>query len=469
MHPRLHHRIIQYPLQPEGGVTLICDIKMTNYNDYKHKIITAKEAVDLVKDGDEIVTGLGASEGRAFLEELHTIADEVKNVRACNCLPMTDFEFFQPQYKDKFSVDGWFYTPVIRKMHKEGNASFIPNNLHRAATDRLLHVKPNIFVNVCSSVDKHGYVSLSTGNTYERAMLDAADISILEINPNFPRTFGDLQVHVSEVDYFIEADYPVPSIPDVPSTDTEIAIGQIIADLIHDGDTIQLGIGGIPNAVAGFLYEKKDLGVHTEMLTSEMARLAQAGIITGKKKNYNTGKMTATFVMGDQNLYDFVDDNTAVQIMRGSYTNDPYVIMRNDNMVSINTAIEVDVTGQVSSESIGSMQISGTGGQADTARGAQKAKNGRSIIALRSTAMVRNEEGVKVPTSTIVPILKPGAIVSLQRQDVDMVVTEYGVASLRGTSVEERVKRLTAIAHPDFRDNIVREALERGIVGRISR
>lgn len=440
---------------------------MTNYNEYKHKIITAQEAVQMVKTGDEIVTGLGASEGRAFLEELHTVSDNVENLRAANCLPMTYFEFFQPEYKDKFFVDGWFYTPVIRKIHKSGNASFIPNNLHRAASDRLLHVKPNIFVNVCSSVDEHGYVSLSTGNTYERAMLDAADISILEINPNFPRTFGDLQVHVSEVDYFIEVDYPVPTIPVAPSTDIEVAIGQIIADLIHDGDTIQLGIGGIPNAVASFLYEKKDLGVHTEMLTSEMARLAQAGVITGKRKNYNTGKMTTTFIMGDQNLYEFVDNNPSVQVMRGSYTNDPYVIMRNDNMVSINTAIEVDITGQVCSESIGSMQISGTGGQADTARGAQKSKNGRSIIALRSTAMVRNEEGVKVPTSTIVPILKPGAIVSLQRQDVDMVVTEYGVARLRGTSVAERVKRLINIAHPDFRDDLAREAVERGIVGRI--
>ncbi len=440
---------------------------MTNYNEYKHKIITAQEAVQMVKTGDEIVTGLGASEGRAFLEELHTVSDNVENLRAANCLPMTYFEFFQPEYKDKFFVDGWFYTPVIRKIHKGGNASFIPNNLHRAASDRLLHVKPNIFVNVCSSVDEHGYVSLSTGNTYERAMLDAADISILEINPNFPRTFGDLQVHVSEVDYFIEVDYPVPTIPVAPSTDIEVAIGQIIADLIHDGDTIQLGIGGIPNAVASFLYEKKDLGVHTEMLTSDMARLAQAGVITGKRKNYNTGKMTTTFIMGDQNLYEFVDNNPSVQVMRGSYTNDPYVIMRNDNMVSINTAIEVDITGQVCSESIGSMQISGTGGQADTARGAQKSKNGRSIIALRSTAMVRNEEGVKVPTSTIVPILKPGAIVSLQRQDVDMVVTEYGVARLRGTSVAERVKRLINIAHPDFRDDLAREAVERGIVGRI--
>ena len=430
------------------------------------KYITVEEALKFVKSGDEIVTGLGCSEGQAFLEKLHTIDENIKDVSVTNCLPMSHFTFMEEKYADRFHVNGWFYSPIMRNVHKQGNASYMPNNLHQAAVKRLDHIKPNIYVGSVSAVDEHGYLSLSMGNTYERRMMDAADIVILETNPNFPRTFGDVQVHVSEVDYLIECDYPVPLLPTPKISEKDMLIGKFIADLVHDGDTLQLGIGGIPNAVASYLYDKKDLGIHTEMVTSEMARLAKAGVVNGSRKSVHKGQIVATFIMGDAELIEFVHDNPSVVIMDGNYVNNPFNIAKNDNQVSINTTIEIDLTGQCASESIGHTQYSGTGGQADTARGAYYSNNGRSIIALYSSAMVRNPEtGIREEKSKIVSQLTPGAIVSLQRQDTDIVVTEYGVAYLRGTNVKERVERLIAIAHPKFRDQLREDAIRNGIIG----
>ncbi len=433
--------------------------------DYSTKLITVDDAVKLVKSGDHIVTGLGGSEAKDFLTKLHTIASNVENVTVTNCLPQSDFEFMHEEYSHVFSVDGWFYTPLMRKVHKQGNASFIPNHLHLASVKRLSHIKPTFYVGSCSAVDKHGYVSLSLGNTYEKRMIDAADIVILEANPNFPRTFGDIAVHISEIDYIIESDYPVPVLTSGEPSEKDMKIGKFISDYIEDGSCIQLGIGGIPNAVAAMLYNKKDLGIHTEMITSEMAKLAKAGVITGKYKTIHKGQMVGTLVLGDQELYDYIDDNPSVMIFDGNYVNDPRIIAKNDNQISINTALEIDLTGQVCSESIGSMQFSGTGGQADTAIGAQDSKNGKSFIALYSTAMVKNKEtGEREEKSKIVTQLEKGAAVSLSRNDVDYVVTEYGVAALRGTNIRERVERLIAIAHPDYREKLYKEALAAKII-----
>lgn len=433
--------------------------------DYSQKIITAQEAVKLVKSNDEIITGLGAGEGRNFLMELHTIADKVNNVTITNCLPMSEFPFMKEEYRDVFNIDGWFYSPALRKAHKNGNVSFIPNHLHLAGIKRLAHRNPNIFVGSASVVDKYGYVSLSTGNTYEKRVLEAADIVILEVNPNFPVTYGDVEVHVKDIDYIIEADYEVPVLPESPINDKDRLIGNFIADYVKDGYSIQFGIGGIPNAVAEALMDKKDLGVHTEMLTSGLMKLAKAGVINGSKKTLHRGKMVCTFALGSKELYEFLDHNPAIMVLDGNYVNDPYVIAQNENQISINTTMEIDLTGQCCSESIGSVQFSGTGGQSDTAIGAQKAKNGKSFIALYSTAMVRNKEtGEKEEISKIVAQLKPGAAVSLSRNDVDYVVTEYGVAILKGTNVKERVERLIAIAHPKFRDQIYQDAKEAGII-----
>ena len=433
---------------------------------YEDKYISIEQALEMVKSGDVIVTGLGAAEAGLFMGQLHTIADRVRGVKVTNCLPTHPSQIYDPKYVDSFEVDGWFFAPQMRKAHANGNMAYIPNHLHLACTKRLQFVKPNIYVGAASMPDKHGYVSLSLSNTYEKRMLEASDLVILEVNPNMPYTLGDLQVPVSEVDYLVRADYAPPVIPDAPFSEKDAAIGKLIAEMVPDGSCIQLGIGGIPNAVAAALEQKNDLGVHTEMLTSGMMRLAKMGVINGKCKQTYRGKMVTTFAMGVPELYEFIDYNPAVAVMDGAWVNDPYVIAQNDNQVSINTSLEVDLTGQCASESLGSRQFSGTGGQSDTAVGAQMSKNGKSIIALYSTAMVKGPDGQKQEVSKIVPQLMPGAAVSLSRNDVDRVVTEYGVAELRGTSIRDRVARLIEIAHPKFREQLWDQAVEVGILGR---
>lgn len=434
--------------------------------DYSSKIISVEKALSMVKSNDHIVTGLGAAEAGDFMGQLHTIADRVRNVNITNCLPTHPSRIYEPQFAESFNVDGWFYAPQLRKAHANGNMAYIPNNLHFAATKRLEHVKPNIYVGASSMPDKHGYVSLSLSNTYEQRMIEKADIVILEINPNMPYSLGDVQLPVSDVDYMIESNYMPPNMPDAPFSEKDAVIGKLIADMVPDGACIQLGIGGIPNAVGEYLKTKNDLGIHTEMLTNSMVRLAKMGVITGKCKNINKGKMVTTFAMGSQELYDFLDYNPSVAIMDGCWVNDPYTIMQNDNQISINTTLEVDLTGQCASESLGSRQFSGTGGQSDTAIGAQNSKNGMSIIALYSTAMVKGKDGQKHEVSKIVAQLMQGAAVSLSRNDVDRVVTEYGVAELRGTNIRERVDRLIAIAHPDFRTQLREDAVRVGIIGK---
>jgi acyl-CoA hydrolase len=302
-------------------------------------------------------------------------------------------------------------------------------------------------------------MSLSLGLVIEKQLIEAADLVILEINENLPWTLGDTQVHISEVDYVVENHAPLPEMPVVPPTEAEESIGGYIAELIEDGSTLQLGIGGIPNAITPFLMNRKDLGIHTEMFTDGMVDLYNAGVITNRRKTQWKGKMVGAFALGTKKLYDFVDDNLGVEFQQGWITNDPYIVGRNYKMISINTALQVDLMGQVCSQSIGHKHFSGTGGQLDTHRGAQLSPGGRGIIALRSTA--RNNE-----ISTIVPILSPGAEVTVPSQDIDTVVTEYGIADLKGLCVRDRAKALINIAHPDFREQLKEEVMRMGIVPR---
>ena len=428
------------------------------------KYITVEKALKLIKSNDILVSALAAAEPKELLRNLHTIAGEVENVTVTTCLPIEEAEYFSnEEYLGSFKMDGWFYTGAMRKVQKSGAVSFIPNHLHLAATKRLAHKKPNVFIGTATPPDHHGFVSLGLSNVYEKRMLEEAELVILEENPNYPRTLGDVEVHLDDIDYLIKTDYQVPELPDTQPSEKDLQIGRLIGEQIEDGSCIQLGIGGIPNAVAYSLMDKKDLGIHTEMFTSGLMKLVKVGAVNGKRKQMYKGKHVAAFALGTKELYDFIDDNPSVLILDGHWTNDPYVIAMNDNQVSINTTLEIDLTGQCASESIGHVQYSGTGGQSDTAVGAQKSKNGRSFIALYSTAMVRDKEtGEREEISKIVPLLKPGATVSLSRNDVDMVVTEYGIAHLRGTSVRERVDRLIQIAHPNFREELLQKAKELG-------
>jgi len=430
------------------------------------KRVKIDQIYDLVQSDSEIVVGMAANEPQAFMKNLHTIADRVNNVTVTNCLPITNAEFFTSgEYAESFNVDSWFHTKALRKASKHGNISFIPNHLHFAGQRRLDYKKPNIFITAATPPDKHGFMSLSTSNVYEKEMVEQADIVVFEINPNFPRTFGDMEVHVRDVDYLVEVDYDVPTLPNIEPNEKDMKIGQLIADHIHDGDSIQLGIGGIPNAVAKSLHGKKDLGIHTEMFTSGMIDLIESGAVNGKKKTLHRGKHVCCFAMGSKAVYDYIDNNPSVMILPGSYVNDPAIMGLNDNQVSINSTIEVDLTGQCCSESIGTMQVSGTGGQSDTAVGAQNAKNGRSFISLYSTAQIKNRETGEIEEiSKIVPTLKPGAAVSLSRNDVDYVVTEYGIVRLRGRNIRERAELLISIAHPKFRDQLRQDAIKAGFI-----
>jgi len=416
--------------------------------------ISVQQALSFVKSGHHIASGLGAAEGQSFLSLLHTV--DTHDITLTTCLSLRSYPFMEAQYAHIFTNESIFLSPPTRAMQGSGNVSYIPSHLQHCGVKRLAHVKPNIYVGAASMPDKHGYVSLSVSNTYERRMIDAADMVILEINPHYPRTFGDVELHVNDVDYFIDADYVVPELPEAPVGELDAAIGAHIAGHINDGDCLQLGIGAIPNAVADALLGKRDLGIHTEMLGNGLVKLLKSGAATNKRKTLHPGKTLATFALGTREVYEYIHDNPSVLLFDANYINDPYTIAMNDYQVSINTTLEIDLTGQCCSESIGPRQYSGSGGQADTAIGAQRARGGRSFIALYSTAMIKNDRGERERVSKIVPMLRQGATVTLSRNDVDFVVTEYGVAALRGTSLAERKRRLIAIAHPDYREALTK-------------
>jgi acyl-CoA hydrolase len=428
--------------------------------DYSSKKISVEGALALVKSGDNITVGLGGNEPQAFLKQLHTIANRVDNVTITNCLSTVDGDYIEEPYLSQaFFIDTWFITPALRKLRDTGHVSFIPNHLHIAAFKRNYNRKSNIMICSASMPEESGRIRFGCSNTYEEEIAKSADLVILEISPNVPHVFGDNYLEWEDIDYVIECDYALGTIPDVESNEKDMKIGKLISQLIHDGDCVQVGIGGIPNAVCEALKTKSDLGVHTEMMTTGIMELMRLGVINGKKKQVDIGKVVCAFALGNQEMYEFMDNNPDILIKNGALVNDPYVIAQNDNQVSINTTVEIDLTGQCCSESIGPMQISGTGGQADTAIGAQMSKNGRSVIALYSTALIKDTAtGEKKTISKIVPMLRSGAAVSLSRNDVDWVVTEFGMTCLRGATIRERAERLIEIAHPDFRETLLEEA-----------
>lgn len=425
---------------------------MTYKELYRQKLITPQEAVQKVQSNNEIVVAVAASEPPALLSQLHTIADRVENVSVLMTLTLGEYDFYmKPEMKGKFILNAWYYGNGPRKVHDQGTVSYNPTHLHNAITKRVTVRHPNVFFGTAAPVDNHGYLNLSLGLMYEKEALEQADLVILEVNENLPRTHGDTQIHIRDVDFIVENHRKLPALPPVTPTEKDKIIGQYIAELVEDGATIQLGIGGIPNAAAMFLTNKKDLGVHTEMLSDPVVDLVEAGVVTGKQKTLWKDKTVATFAFGSQKLYDFINNNQSVEFHRGSIVNDPYIVAQNHKMTSINTTLQVDLFGQCCSEAIGHRQYSGSGGASDTAIGAQRAKEGKSIVALYSTA--KNDT-----LTSIVPLLSSGAAVTISRNDVDYVVTEYGIAHLRGRNIRERVDRLIAIAHPQFREQLRHEA-----------
>ena len=427
---------------------------------YKQKLTTADEAVKAVKSGDWVDYGWSVCSADALDKALARRMGELTDVKIRGgILTHKPAIFDVPNAAEHLCWNSWHMGGIERKAVNEGLAYYIPlryselpgyyRNCIKSLDVAMFQVAP---------MDEHGYFTTGTVGMSNRMMVENADIVILEIDENMPRTFGNTYIHVSEASCVYQGPNEMFYMPERPQSELDLKIGQFVADLIEDESTLQLGIGGIPNAVAVALRDKHNLGVHTEMLSDSLIDLYRAGVVTNSAKTLHKDKMVTAFSFGSKAAYDFLDNNPNVLHLEVGYTNDPAVIRQNRKMVSVNTTLQVDLTGQCASESIGTLQLSGTGGQTETASGARQSEGGKSIIALHSTANVKNADGERERVSTIVPTQPAGMAISLMRADVDFVVTEYGVASLRGASVRDRAMELISIAHPDYRDQLMYDA-----------
>ena len=366
--------------------------------------------------------------------------------------PQEEYPFLKMEgMEDVISILSIFYGKSLRDIHATGRVSFVPNNLHACVDAMLRTKKPNVFVGAVTPMDRFGYVCMSTSQQFELELFDVCETVMLEVNTALPHIAGTTRIPVEKVHYFMEGEDTVFNAPVYPRTEIQETIADYAASLIHDGDTLQLGIGGMPDAVAERLTDRQDMGIYTEMLGSAMGKLMACGAVNNSRKSFHRNRTVAAFTWGTKALYDYIDDNPMVDLLPVGYVNDPVNIMKNENMVSVNTALEIDLTGQICSETIGGKQYSGTGGAWDFAYGAFHAKNGRGIIALQSTA----KSGT---LSRIVPQLTPGNVVTIPRNIVDVVVTEYGIARLRGKTVRQRAAELISVAHPDFREELRQRA-----------
>ena len=443
---------------------------MNQYQElYKKKRMSAEQALELIQDGDSMFSAQAAAEPQAILSRLQHLKETgVKGTTLNSCLPIQYYDAMKdPEMAGIMSHNGWFFTAGLRDAQKKKLVSAVPQSstsVLRKSLQRLQAEgrRPVVLATV-SPMDSHGYFSLSVSAIYERDLIDQGALVLLEVNPNFPRTFGDTQVHISEVDALVESDRPIPTKSLVPYTEVDKKIGAFVASLVEDGSTIQLGIGNIPNAVANELRSKRHLGIHTEMFTETMVDLIECGAVDNSQKGFMNGFSVCSFTMGSQRLYDIVHNNPTVRMKTSAVTNEPFTIARNNKVVSVNASLEIDLTGQCASETVGNLQWSGTGGQSETVQGAQMSPGGKSIIAMHSTYSATDADGKEVLHSKIVPFLARGAAVTTSRNDTDYVVTEYGIAWLRGLNIRERVEALVKIAHPDFRDWL-REEAERNMI-----
>ena len=414
-------------------------------NTYRERLMTAEEAVRKIKSGDRVVTSNAAAEASHIIRALMENHKAYNNVEICNLLPMGGATYAEPGYEKHFRHVSQFVGAQTRDTVNSGHGDYTPCYFSQVPLLWSRTLPPDVTIIHVSPPDEHGYCSYGVSVDYSVQAARDAKLVISQINKRMPRTLGESFIHIAEMDCIVECDEPIPELHPPKITEIEKAIGAYCSSLIRDNDCLQLGIGSIPDAVLLSLKDKKHLGIHTEMFSDGVVDLVEAGVVDNSKKNFHNGKMIATFLMGTKKLYDFVHDNPMVNMYPVSYTNDPYIAGRNDNLVSINSCIQIDFLGQVCSESIGLKQFSGVGGQVDFVRAAQISKGGRSIIAMPSTTA-----GGKV--SKIVPFLDQGAAVTTTRNDVEYIITEYGIANLRYHTVRDRARSLINIAHPDFRD-----------------
>lgn len=421
---------------------------------YREKVVSADEAVSHIKPGHRVVLSHAAGESLVLSDALVRNKDLYENVEIVHMVAMGEARYCEPGMEQHFRHNSFFLGASTRKAAREGRADVTPVYFSEIPELFRTSLPVNVALLNLSPPDEHGYLSFGISVDYSKPAAMAADLVIAQINPSMPRTLGDSFIHVKDIDYNVEADTPLIELPPAKVTETERAIGKNCASLIEDGDTLQLGIGAIPDAVLGFLMDKKDLGIHSEMISDGVVDLAEAGVITNRRKNLHPGKSIVTFLMGTKKLYDYVDDNPEVELHPVDYVNDPYVIAKNDHLVSINSCVQVDLMGQVVSASVGRNQISGVGGQVDFVRGANMSRGGKSIMAMPSTA-------ANGKISKIVPVIDEGASVTTSRYDVDYVVTEYGAVRLKGETLRNRAKKLIGIAHPDFRQMLEEEYKKR--------
>ena len=422
---------------------------------YRGKVVTPEEAVSVVKSGDRIYMSGNAATPYVLLDALAERKDELRDVELTHLLLLGKDPLSGPGMAGHFRHRSLFVGPADRKAVHEGRADYVPvflNEIPGLFASGILPI--DVAVVHTSRPDEHGFLSYGVETIATKAAVESAKVVIAQVNEKMPRVLGDAFVHISHVDRIVEVSEALPVLKSGDYSDVEKKIGYSIAELVEDGSTVQLGIGGIPNAVLFFLKSKRDLGIHTEMCSDGMMEAIESGVVTGAKKTLHREKVIATLVMGTKKLYDFVDNNPIFELHPVSYTNDPFIIAQNDKMVAVNSALEIDLTGQVCSDSIGYRIYSGFGGQVDFIRGAARSKGGKPVIALRSTA---KENSI----SRIVPHLREGAGVVTSRGDVHYVVTEYGTAYLHGKSIRERAEALIGIAHPDFQESLLKFAKER--------
>ncbi len=422
---------------------------------YKRKLTTPEEAARKVKDGATIVHGLAAAEPPALLNAIaeRVRAGELTNLKVHSLLPteIVARTLLAPDISDCVEAFSWFVSQSTRQAVKVGLNYFVPNHFHQVPRLMQDSLDIDVTVTAVSPMDEAGFFSFGTANDYTSTVARCARKLMVEVNENMPRVFGDALLHVSEVDVIVEHsstlfEYKWPA----PKAEDE-SIGKIIQEMVPDGATIQLGFGGLPNVIGHHLVHHKDLGIHTEVFGPIMVDLIKKGAATGKRKNLHPRKHVFTVAEGTTEMYEFMNNNPSMESYPVSYTNDPDVVARNDNMISINSIIQVDLLGQCNAEFLSGSQFSGTGGQLDYVRGAYNSKGGKSILAFHSTA--KNGQ-----VSRVVPHLDPGAVITTPRMDVQYLVTEHGVVNLKGKSTRDRALAIISLAHPSFRDDLLREA-----------
>lgn len=417
---------------------------------YRDRVVTAQDAIRRVQSGDRVVTSHACAEPQALIREMVAQADRLSDVEIVHMIPMATATYCDEAMRGHFRHNSLFAGPATRKAIADGVADFTPVFFSRIPELLRERLPVDVALVHLSMPDEHGWCSFGVSVDYSKPAAECARIVIAQVNPQMPRTLGSSFIHVSQLDAIVEVDEPLIELKPSELGDVELAIGRHCASLVRDGDTLQLGIGAIPDAIALSLHDKKDLGIHSEMLSDGVVDLIQQGVITNRRKTFHPDRTVVSFLMGTRRLYDFVDDNPSIEMAPVDFVNDPTVIARNDDLVSINSCVQVDLMGQVASTMVGSRQISGVGGQVDFVRGATMSKGGRTIMAMASTARGGT-------TSKIVAELDEGAAVTTCRYDVDYVVTEHGIAQLFGKTMRERSRELISIAAPEFREQLIAE------------